>query len=406
LKDHTVPPLRIAYFPDAYHEVDGIAITSRHFEAFAKKHAIAFLIIHAGPSKQIFTSGSVTRVQLPRGPLTLPLDRTHRHDLAFWRFYREVFQLVQDFAPDVLHITGPSDVGMLGALVAHKLHIPLAASWQTNLHQYARSRLSSALASLPESISCGLLDSAERWTLGRAMRFYRIPRLLFAPNREMIDLLEKTTGKPCFLMAHSVDTAVFSPAFRDLEKRAFTIGYVGRLTPEKNVRMIAQIEHALIERGHRDFRFLVVGDGVERKWLGKHMRQAEFTGVLTGRDLSRAFANMDLFVFPSQTDTFGLAVLEALASGVPAIVGAMGGPKDTVQHAKTGYVANNFDEFVAYADCLLRDPELLAPMRLAARSYALTTSWEATFTSMCKAYEQHCCPQKFAPVARAQVTGT
>ncbi len=406
MRADTVPPLRIAYFPDSYNEVDGIAITARHFEAFAKKHSLDFLIVHAGPNKQTFTSGSVTRVQFPRGPLTFPLDRAHRHDLAYWRHYREVFQLVQDFAPDVLHITGPSDVGMLGALVAHKQCIPLAASWQTNLHQYAHSRVSSALAFLPESASRGLPDAAERWTLRGATRFYKIPRLLFAPNREMIALLEKATGKPCFLMAHSVDTTVFSPAFRDAEKRPLTVGYVGRLTSEKNVRRIAQIEHALLERGHRDFRFLIVGDGVERKWLGKQMRQADFTGVLTGRDLSCAFARMDLFVFPSQTDTFGLVVLEALSSGVPAIVSAIGGPKDTVQHGKTGYIANNLEEFVGYADCLLRDPELLAPMRIAARNYALTTSWEDAFTNMCDAYVQHCCPHKLAPVARAQVTGS
>ena len=390
MKEHTVTPIRIAYFPDAYHEVDGIANTSRHFEAFAKAHALDFLIVHAGPNKQRFASGSVTRLQLPRGPLTLLLDRTHRHDLAFWRYYREVFQLVQDFAPDVLHITGPSDVGMLGALIAHRLLVPLAASWQTNLHQYARSRLSPALACLPQSASRSSLDAAEGWVLRRAIRFYKIPRLLFAPNQEMIDLLVKMTGKPCMLMAHSVDTTAFSPAFRDPAKHPFTLGYVGRLTAEKNVRMIAQMERALLEQGHRDFRFLIVGEGGEGKWLSKHMRQAEFTGLLTGKDLSRAFANMDLFIFPSETDTFGLAVLEALASGVPAIVGSRGGPKATIQHAKTGYIANNLEEFVAYADCLLRDPELLVPMRLAARSYALTTSWERTFASMCEAYEQYC----------------
>jgi hypothetical protein len=96
-----------------------------------------------------------------------------------------VASLVQDFDPDVVQITGPSDVGMLGALIAHKLSVPLAASWQTNLHQYARSRLSPALSLLPKSSSTRLLSAVERWPLRAAMRFYKIPRLLFAPNREM-----------------------------------------------------------------------------------------------------------------------------------------------------------------------------------------------------------------------------
>jgi glycosyltransferase involved in cell wall biosynthesis len=189
-------------------------------------------------------------------------------------------------------------------------------------------------------------------------------------------------------MPHSVDTAVFSPEFRDRERCPFRIGYVGRLTSEKNVRLLAQIERALLARGHRDFRVVVVGDGAEGKWLRKNMRQAEFTGVLTGRDLSRAFANMDLFVFPSETDTFGLVVLEALASGVPAVVSSVGGPKNTVQHCKTGYIANNLEEFVAFTDLLLTQPDLLSSMGLAARMYALSTSWERIFEGMCQAYER------------------
>ena len=382
-----------------------MANTSRHFEKFAKKHSLDFLTIHAGPGRQTETSGSVTRVQLPRSPLTLRLDRTHRHDLAFWRHYREVSDLVRNFAPDVVHITGPSDVGMLGALVAHKLGVPLAASWQTNLHLYARTRLSTALRFLPKSMAARPLSAVERWSLRAAMRFYKIPRLLFAPNREMIALLEKTTGKPCFLMDHSVDTAVFSPAFREGERRPFTLGYVGRLTSEKNVRVLAQVEQALLGRGHRDFQFVVVGDGAERDWLRKHMRQAQFTGVLTGRDLSRAFANMDLFVFPSETDTFGLVVLEAMASGVPAVVSSRGGPKDTVQPGKTGFVARTLDEFVNFTECMLLQPRLLVPMGIAARNYALSTSWERSFENMCEAYSTYCGGAKAVPVALASSSG-
>src|SRR5207245_862521 len=99
----------------------------------------------------------------------------------------------------------------------------------------------------------------------------------------------------------------FSPEFRDRRKRPFTIGYVGRLTAEKNVRLLARIERALVARGHQDFRMVIVGEGAEGKWLQKNMDHAEFRGALTGRDLSRAFANMDFFVFPSETATFGLA---------------------------------------------------------------------------------------------------
>jgi phosphatidylinositol alpha 1,6-mannosyltransferase len=387
--------LRVAFFPCAYHEVDGVANTSRHLEEFARNRELPFLTILAGPRNQITTAGSVTRIQLQRSPLTFPLDQTHAYDLAMWRRYREVMRLVRDFAPDVVQITGPSDLGMLGALVAHKLGVPLAATWQTNVHQYARCRLSPLLSFLSAPVSASVLSAVERWSFRGAARFYKIPKLLFAPNQEMVERLERATGKPCFLMSHSVDTTVFSPQFRDRNGGPFTIGYVGRLTSEKNVRCLAQLEQALLAGGHHDFRMLVVGQGAEATWLQQNMQHAEFTGLLTGTNLSRAFADMDLFVFPSETDTFGLAVLEALSSGVPAVVSAAGGPKYTVQHGKTGYVANSFHEFVTFSELLLTQPGLRSQMGAAARAYALSTSWEQIFEGMYKTYERcFCAPDR------------
>lgn len=126
-----------------------------------------------------------------------------------------MIRLARDFDPDVVQITGPSDLGMLGALIAHNLKIPLAASWQTNVHQYARCRLSPLLSFFPKPASARLLSAVEHWSFRAAARFYRIPRLLFAPNQEMVEGLERATGKPCFLMSHSVDAEVFNPQFRD-----------------------------------------------------------------------------------------------------------------------------------------------------------------------------------------------
>lgn len=219
-------------------------------------------------------------------------------------------------------------------------------------------------------------------------RFYKIPRLLFAPNQEIIERVERATGKPCFLMSHSVDTSAFDPAFRDRPAGPFRIGYVGRLTTEKNVRFLAHFEQDLINIGEKNFRIVIVGEGAERAWLQKNMRHADFTGALTGRELSRAFANMDALVFPSETETFGLVVLEALASGVPAIVGTRGGPKFSVQHGRTGFVCEEICDFAGHAAMLMNRPELLAKMRMSAREYALSTSWEKIFEGMYETYNR------------------
>ncbi len=108
---------------------------------------------------------------------------------------------------------------------------------------------------------------------------------------------------------------------------------------EKNVALLAQVQRELENAGHQHFRFLIVGHGAEEAWLREHLPRAEFTGVLKGEALASAYANMDLFVFPSHTDTFGNVVLEALASGVPAIVTPDGGPCSIVRDGVTGRIA-------------------------------------------------------------------
>jgi phosphatidylinositol alpha 1,6-mannosyltransferase len=383
---------RVAFFPCVYHEVDGVAKTSREFEAFAARHAIPFFMVHAGPRDEVTVAGSVTRVQMRRGRVKFPLDRAHDYDLLFLRHYRKMEPLLRDFRPDVVQITGPSDVGTLGAYAAYRMGIPLAASWQTNLHQYARRRVAAAVSFLPKVVTEKLADAAERWSFRASARFYKIPRLLFAPNQEMIRVLEAATGKPCYLMSHAVDTEVFRPELRDRQLRdgrkdSFCIGYVGRLTAEKNVRALARLEQTLLDMGHQNFHFVVVGEGAEQEWLRRNMRRAQFTGVLTGPELWRTFANFDLLAFPSETDTFGLVVLEAFASGVPAVVTDRGGPQYTVRHRSSGYVAHGFDEFAGYTARLMSQPELLASMRVAAREQALTTSWDRIFEGMYEAYE-------------------
>jgi phosphatidylinositol alpha 1,6-mannosyltransferase len=385
--------IRVALFPCTYLEIDGVANTSKHFAEFARQRGIPFLLVHAGPADEIVVDGSLTRIQLRRGRFKFPLDGHHEFDLLFLRHYQRLLQVAKDFGPNVIQITGPSDVGILGAVVAHNLHVTLAASWQTNVHQFAGRRVSSLLSSWPKKLSRPIAAGAEAGSFRVAARFYKIPRLLFTPNRELVEMLGKATGKPCFLMGHSVDTETFSPNFRQRLDGLFQIGYVGRLTPEKNVRFLAQLEKDLLAKGVRNFRIVLIGQGAEENWLRQNMQHAEFKGWLTGRDLSRAFADMDAFVFPSETDTFGLAVLEALASGVPAVVTSSGGPASTVEHGKSGYVAKSYVEFAPLLMNLMTHPQLLESMRLEARNRALANgSWEQIFSGMYETYERYAQP--------------
>src|SRR5690606_18969583 len=183
-----------------------------------------------------------------------------------------------------------------------------------------------------------------------------------------------------------VDTEVFSPNKRTVNDGVFRLGSVGRLRPEKNVRRLVEIEKAMLERGLDNFEFLVVGEGSEREYLERKLKNAKFTGFLSGDELAEAYANMDVFLFPSETDAFGNVAQEANASGVPAIVTDKGGPKFIVKAGVNGLIASGPEEFIEHTISLASDPEILAKMKDHARDFAVSRSWDAIFEGVYDAY--------------------
>ena len=387
-------PLRVAYFPDSFHDVNGVAHTSRTFTAYAQRRDLPFLCVRAGTrARPVEQHGSLRTLELPRSALAVNVEKDLSFDPLFWRHANAIEDELRRFRPDLLHMTGPSELGMFAAYFAGKLNLPLAASWHTNVHEYAARRLARVTARLPGAWEQAIAQGVEGSSLHAILRFYAQARVLFAPNLELCHRLAQRTGRPCHLMQRGIDTTVFSPrhraAVRDPAETTYVLGYVGRLSVEKNVALLPLVEQALRAAGHR-VRFLIVGHGAEQEKLERAMPTAEFTGVLRGADLAQAYARMDVFVFPSHTDTFGNVVLEALASGVPAVVTPHGGPRSivregTAEDAGTGIVAADRD-FAAAIGSLLHDPARLAAMRRAAAAYAATCSWDAVFDGVYAAY--------------------
>jgi phosphatidylinositol alpha 1,6-mannosyltransferase len=379
---------RVAYFPDSFHEINGVAHTSREFDAFIRRRNLPFLCVRAGSRiPRLMTEGQLTTLELSRGPLSFGLEKDLRFDLGFFRHLPVIARTLRAFQPDLIHITGPSDFGFIGAIMANHYHLPLVASWHTNVHEYAAKRSHWFLKRLPEQAAPTAARRIEEISLYAAARFYSIAGMLFAPNIELCRLLERATGKPCKLMPRGVDTDQFSPQHRDRPESDtdFVLGFVGRLSVEKNVALLVRIREQLLEAGFTSFRFLIVGHGAEEPWLREHLPNAEFPGVLRGQALSRAYANMDLFVFPSHTDTFGNVVLEALSSGVPAIVTPDGGPRYILKDGQAGLVVED-QNFAQAILKILHNPQRHRLMRSEARADALRTSWDSVFENVYDAY--------------------
>ncbi|MBV9889227.1 MAG: glycosyltransferase [Acidobacteria bacterium] len=377
---------RVAFFCETFNEINGVALTARQFADFAARHERPFLSVHSGPELAHRAEGSVRHLELPRSRASFGIERDLSYDLFLWRHTKYVRKVLEEFRPDVIHVTSPGEFGQLGALLSHTMRIPLVASWHTNLHQFAARRLSKLLAFLPEDWTERASAWAEDAALVPILRFYRIARATLAPTQEQVRWLENATRRASFLMPRGVDCSLFNPLHRTVCDKFLRIGYVGRVTPEKRVRFLADIEKALLTAGVGRFEISVVGDGSERTWLQQNLRHGVLAGILRGHFLAEAYANMDLFVFPSRTDTFGNVIQEAAASGVPAIVTSEGGPKDLVTHGVTGFVAGNDAEFLHRVVELARAPERLCRMGEAARERVLSASWDAAFEMTYTAY--------------------
>ena len=375
----TAGPPRVALFADSFHEVNGVALTYRQLEAFVRRRGIAFFNCHAGPETAVSHKDSVTTFELRRGLLSFAVEKDLAVDPLLTRYKKRVREELEKFQPEIIHIAGPNDIGLLGAWLSREMKVPLTAAWHTNVHEFAAWRLARSLGFLPEAWSKGAADVTEEKLLAIFTKLYGAAKMCFAPNPELIAMLQQRTRKPVDVMRRGVDIELYSPDKRDRSDDVFELGYVGRISTEKNIHFLKTLEDGLKAAGVGPFRITVVGHGSEQEWLEKKLETGVFTGVLRGEDLARAYANFDLFVFPSFTDTYGNVINEAMASGTPCIVTTGGGPKYLIKDGETGVMTHDEAHFIAVVAELMRDRDRHQRMREAARAHAVENSWDRVF---------------------------
>ncbi len=371
--------------------MNGVAHTSRHFEAFARRRNLPFLCVRAGDRAQtVVEDGNVWTLELPRGFLSFALEKDLRFDPAFLRHIPLIGEVLERFQPDLIHITGPSEVGILGAWLAHHLHLPLAASWHTNRPRVRRApRRIGSCACLPERHSAATGQKIEDLAMAAAARFYSIAQVLFAPNPELCALLEQATGRPCHLMPRGVDAELFHPAkrTRNLEDRERILGFVGRLSVEKNIALLLEIQQELERMGVENFRFLIVGHGGDEAWLRERLHRARV-------HRRPARAKRSPRPTPTWTSSFSPRIPTPSATWClrlwPAACPPSSLPTAARRHssatAKPAASCPTTD-LPPPSPQVLADPAQHAAMRHAARAYALTASWDSVFEGIYATYE-------------------
>ena len=269
------------------------------------------------------------------------------------------------FRPDVVHIASPATLGYQAARAAGELGIPTVAIYQTDLvgfaERYDVPGGARAAAALTRKIHC------------------QVDRTL-APSTASLAQLEELGVPGLARWGRGVDLDAFHPRHRDERLRRsispegrMLVGYVGRLAAEKELELLAHVS--------RDSRFelVVVGAGPEEQRLRGLLPRAHFLGLLHGDDLSRAYASLDVFVHTGRHETFCQSAQEALASAVPVVAPAQGGPIDVVCDGVTGllYAPGDGAALAAAVDRLVSDRGLRERLRAAAVRSVQERSWQA-----------------------------
>jgi glycosyltransferase involved in cell wall biosynthesis len=283
------------------------------------------------------------------GYMTWPLPTYPEIKMALFA-KDDIEERFEAFEPEAVHIATEGTLGLSARRICIQHRFPFSTSYHTQYPEYVSARFP-----IPLAIGYAFV----RW-------FHNMAGRVMVATPTMYDLLLARGFKNLALWSRGVDTELFHPDLRQPDKGPLAgltgpiLLYVGRVSVEKNVEAFLNCPVAGTK--------VVVGDGPARADLQERFLDVTFLGAKFGRELAACYANADVFVFPSLTDTFGLVILEAMATGTPVAAFVAPGPQDIIPGSEAGAIGD--DLAASITTCLTLD-------RAQVRAYAQTYSWRA-----------------------------
>jgi phosphatidylinositol alpha 1,6-mannosyltransferase len=337
-------------------QINGVTNSVRRvLEHLAAEGHAAELVAPTGPDTY-----AGFRVNICRGA-SLPFYKDFRIGLETRRRLRRAMIA---FRPDVVHIASPATLGYQAARAAQELDIPTVAIYQTDMVGFA------ARYDIP---------GGARAMTALTRRIHTSVDRTLAPSSASLAQLEDMGIPGLGKWGRGVDTVTFHPSRRSEALRARLapdgeklVGYIGRLAPEKELELLTHLH------GMPGVKLVLVGGGPSEAELRRLLPEATFLGVLHGDELGEAYASLDVFVHTGRHETFGQAVQEALAAGVPAIAPNQGGPIDVIDRgAGFLYTPGDGNDLASYVETLVTNEALRAQMGATARRSVENRSWYA-----------------------------
>ena len=303
---------------------------------------------------------------------------------------------IEAFQPDVIHVASPLLLGAMGLKKAKQMGVPVVASYHTDVPGYM------------EHYGFGALREPS-WALFRWL--HNQADLNVCPSTHTRRQLEEHGFERVEIWARGVDTDLYSPTRFSFEMRDRMSGgapdaplllYAGRLAVEKRLDLLRPVLDEV-----PGARLCLVGSGPAEDAQRSIFRGTDttFMGYLKGEELAAAYASADLFVFPSESETFGNVVLEAMASGLTAVCAAAGGPLDIVAHADNGYLftPGRHTEISGLLKWLIAHPRVSRRIAQRARAHAEANSWTNIMAGLVARYEELAASRE--PVVRPALAG-
>ncbi|PKD43966.1 glycosyltransferase family 4 protein [Rhodohalobacter barkolensis] len=369
---------KVALFTGNYNHIrDGVSLTLNRMVKFMLENDIEFRIF--GPTiDQPALEHEGTFVSVPS--VSLPGRPEYRVSTSL---SSEAKRHLHEFDPDLVHIATPDLLGYKALRWAMDFDKPVVSSYHTHFTSYLKYYKLSFLEPL--------LWKYLNW-------FYGHCEQLYVPTPSMAEWLEEMgVVADLKIWSRGIDTDHFNPENRSddwRKKHGFkpddvVVSFVSRLVWEKNLKLYADVVKRLQEK-YKNLKAMIVGDGPAGDELKQILPNAVYTGFLTGDELSKAYANSDIFFFPSDTETFGNVTLEAMASGLPCVVADAVGSKSLVDHGGNGYLApvEKSDLFYSYIEKLVLNPDLRQKMANASLQKAGNYSWQNINGKLLSYYEQ------------------
>ena len=362
------PSLRVAVVTETWPpEVNGVAVTlAKLVQGLShRNHDVQLIRPRQAKSDTGIKDSNLEEVlmrgmPIPRYPelkLGLPSKKTL---VKTWTLRR----------PDVVHIATEGPLGWSALQAAKVLKLPVTSDFRTNFQSYSKQ------------YGVGWLRKP---IVAYLRKFHNATACTMVPTKE----LKKTLSENGFLnlkvVSRGVDTSLFNMSKRDPNLRqswgatdqSKVMISVGRMAPEKNLEQVLKTFEALKFMGN-DLKLVMVGDGPLREQFQINYPEIIFPGMLHQAELAKYYASSDLFVFPSQTETFGNVTLEALASGIPVLAFDCAAAKDWVQTDVNGWLVseNDPDGFARQAVKIFKTEHLLSQVTLSTRQQIVRLDWD------------------------------